>query len=741
MTISSTTNRWAYTGNGVTLAFAYTNRIFETSDLVVYVDGTLKTLTTHYTVSGAGGAGGGNVTFLVAPAAATAVVIVRAVPGTQPADLQNNDDFDLETIETGLDRGMIVMQQLLDKSARTLRLANSDPAASFGEMPAKEDLASGVLGFDANGDPMAAAIASVAVTAVSPYIATLIDDATAAEARTTLGLAIGADVQAYDADLTTLGAGGAAARTFLGLAIGTDVQAYDAELAALAGLTSAANKLPYFTGLGTAALADLSATGRSIIDDASVGAVMTTLGFSAFFQTLVDDAAAGNVFTTLGISAFVQTLLDDAAASNVFTTLGISAFVQTLLDDAAASDVMTTLGITAAAQTILDDVSVAAIATTLGLGTGSTVQHAKLGLGAALTDGVFHVGAALAGAIAADTAADDGVFESAGNTGISILAPAANIGRVAFGDPTSSATSYAAQVFWDRANGAMGIGTVLTNTHVLKLLAGDNREVMRLAGSSTTQRVAIGDGTFTVPNENTGAMIGGATAAQTGLDFAASDIAHGMTTILPTTTFGNIVGSGATGCLNINGLTESTIAMQLAGYAVTDDTTHSTNGRAIVEVQAYLKNGTGVTASAGSIFGVRNNGATQLLLNADGTLYLHVGGVSPTDFDRHDDAAVVRAFNDFLGLRGDEERYRRLASPDLDLVSFVSKADRKRGVAPMWNLTNVVKVHNGWMVQAFERETIRDQALRDLLGTRYAKRLAKLAANRNIGSLPALAAA
>lgn len=202
MAIDSTNNRNDYTGNGTTLTYNYGFKIFDSSHLLVTVRDTSDNeeftlvLNTDYTVTGVGGSTGGTIVLIdlnqewidSSNFLSTGYVLSvrRILPIEQSTDIRNQDKYFPEVIEDQFDKVVMINQQQQDEIDRSLKTAETD-SGSIGPLPAVEDRASMILGFDASGDPIAVSSVTTGVAATA-YAQTLLDDTTAAQARGTLGI-------------------------------------------------------------------------------------------------------------------------------------------------------------------------------------------------------------------------------------------------------------------------------------------------------------------------------------------------------------------------------------------------------------------------------------------------------------------------------------------------------------------------------------------------------------------------
>ena len=159
MTISTTTIKNSYSGNDSTTAFSYTFKITADSEMQVIIRSstgteTIKSLTTHYTVSGAGDASGGTVTTTSGNTVATGETIIlrRNTTQTQGMDLIENDPLPANTLETAVDKNLAISQELQEQLDRSFKVSKTNTISSPEFTTSATDRASKTLGFDSSGD-------------------------------------------------------------------------------------------------------------------------------------------------------------------------------------------------------------------------------------------------------------------------------------------------------------------------------------------------------------------------------------------------------------------------------------------------------------------------------------------------------------------------------------------------------------------------------------------------------------
>ena len=159
MTVTTTTIKNSYSGNGSTTAFANTFPINSTSEITVIERSSTGAETvksegsgsTNYSISD-NGASGGTVTMVTAPASGTTLVLLRNTALTQETDYVANDPFPAETHEDALDKALMQAQELQEELDRSFKVSRTNTITTSEFTESATDRASKALGFDSDGN-------------------------------------------------------------------------------------------------------------------------------------------------------------------------------------------------------------------------------------------------------------------------------------------------------------------------------------------------------------------------------------------------------------------------------------------------------------------------------------------------------------------------------------------------------------------------------------------------------------
>jgi len=149
--ISNVTRRVVYVASG-TGPYNFTFEILANTDVAVYKDDALLTLTTDYTVT-INTNGTGYITLTASPTGADQIAIVGNRTIQRTTDFVTGGDFFANTVNDEMDQQTIFAQQNAEGLQRALTAPQTDPTTINMTLPRASLRANKTLGFDSDGNP------------------------------------------------------------------------------------------------------------------------------------------------------------------------------------------------------------------------------------------------------------------------------------------------------------------------------------------------------------------------------------------------------------------------------------------------------------------------------------------------------------------------------------------------------------------------------------------------------------
>lgn len=151
--ISNVDRRIVYTGSAGVGPYAFNFEVLAQTDIAVYKNSTLLTLTTNYTVSINPTTGVGSVTLTSAATSADTITIVGARAIERTTDFTTGGDLFANTLNDELDSQTILTQQVAETAERAIKAPVTDPTSIDMTLASATDRANTFMYFDANGEP------------------------------------------------------------------------------------------------------------------------------------------------------------------------------------------------------------------------------------------------------------------------------------------------------------------------------------------------------------------------------------------------------------------------------------------------------------------------------------------------------------------------------------------------------------------------------------------------------------